>query len=118
MKTILIVEDEYGIAETLRDALTDDGYTVYVASNGHAALTLLESIVPDLVISDLMMPKMDGHTFTQQLRAMPQFNGTPLILMSAGHPALQVSAGHYNAFIAKPFNLYEVLATVAQLLGL
>ena len=116
MSTILIVEDEYAIAELLRDTLIEEGYTVLVRADGQAALATLEQQAVDLIISDVMMPRMDGRALVQAVRADERFQHLPIILMSAGRGRLDPQIDGYDAFITKPFKLYPLLATVTDLL--
>jgi len=116
MATILVVEDEYAIAELLRDMLQEEGYAVVLASNGSQALEQLAETRPDLILSDVMMPGMDGRALTRALRTDPHYRSIPIVLMSAGRAPDQGIDG-YDAYISKPFNLYMVLDTVTELLG-
>lgn len=68
MNQILILEDEPNLAELYRQVLQKAGFQVFVAENGQSALDLLAQTHVDLIITDLMMPTMDGFTFTQNLR--------------------------------------------------
>ncbi|HMQ34673.1 MAG TPA: response regulator [Chloroflexaceae bacterium] len=117
MTTILVVEDEYAVAELLRDSLTEEGYTVLVCADGRAALETLAAQHVDLILSDVMMPRMDGRALVQALRANPRYQATPIILMSAGHGNVDPARDGFDAYISKPFNLYKLLATVAELLA-
>lgn len=116
MTTILIVEDEFAIAELLRDTLSDEGYQVVVATDGREALELLASQQVDLILSDLMMPRMDGRTLIERLRADPRFAAIPVVVMSAGRTGLEPRFDGFDAYVSKPFNLYSLLLTIDQLL--
>lgn len=118
MSTILVVEDEYAVAELLRDTLADEGYTVLVSADGRDALDTLDSQRVDLILSDVMMPRLDGRGLTRALRADPRHRATPIILMSAGPgTGLDPTRDGFDAFISKPFNLYELLTIVDELLA-
>src|SRR5690349_15170698 len=82
-KTILIVDDEFGILEVLESILRDAGYEVLTAANGREALIRLSESKPDLVLTDFMMPLLDGAAILQHMRADDGFRTTPLILASA-----------------------------------
>ena len=118
MKTILVVEDELSIAEMLRAVLEDEGYRVAVAGNGRDALKSLPDVRPDLVVCDVMMPLVDGRQVCRALQADPQYESTPIVLMSAV-PETVVRSGSedftYSAFILKPFNMDQLLDTVERL---
>src|SRR5689334_3083773 len=107
MKTILIVDDEFGIAEVLADALMDDGYRIVVASNGRQGLERLAEERPDLILLDVTMPLMDGAAMGLAVRADPAHNGIPIVMMSALPEAnLRERFIGYNEFLRKPFRLW------------
>ncbi|MBD3161395.1 MAG: response regulator, partial [Candidatus Latescibacteria bacterium] len=86
-KRILVVDDEIYIVHILEFSLTMEGYTVLTASDGQEALQMIESERPDLVVLDIMMPKLDGYQVCQKLREDEQFKSLPVILLSAkGRP--------------------------------
>ncbi|HSK41532.1 MAG TPA: response regulator [Arenibaculum sp.] len=117
MKTILIIEDEFGIALLLATVLEDEGYRVFMAANGRQGLERLEECRPDLVISDLMMPTMDGATMARTMRADPAYRNIPIIMMSAlPEAAVREKFDGYDAFLSKPFLEPILLKTVAGLL--
>lgn len=115
-RSILVVEDEPSIADLLAPALEAEGYRVEVAGDGRAALRRLAEERYDLVLSDIMMPYLDGLGLARAMRADPALRAIPLVLMSAVH---QPPDGivEYAAFLPKPFNLDRLLATVARALG-
>ena len=116
MPTILIVEDEAPIADLLREVLADEGYDVLQARNGHDALAILERCTSDLVLSDVMMPGMDGRALSRAMQAHSQYRSIPLVMMSAATNALAAEDYTYAAFFPKPFNLIQVLDTLEQIL--
>lgn len=110
MKTILIVEDEVDSAEALRLLLGLYGYRVLVASNGRDGLEQAIASQPDLVLTDLMMPIMDGAELIEELRANAATRRIPVLAMSAADvPSTQV--------LRKPFDLEELLRRVRRALG-
>lgn len=109
--TILVADDEIPIAELLADLLEEVGYHVILAYNGADALQILERERPDLLVTDNMMPRLNGI----QLIAHVQQHATlaiPVILMSAVLPELHPSV----PFMPKPFDLDHMLDLVAKLL--
>src|ERR1700682_392387 len=82
-KTILIVDDEFGILEVLEFILSDAGFKVTSAINGQDALTRLQETTPDLVIVDFMMPLLDGAGVIKAMRVNEKFSAVPVILSSA-----------------------------------
>ena len=116
MATILVVEDEVIIGDLLFEALTEEGYTVARASNGQQALACLEDSLPDLVLSDVMMNRMDGRDLIRRMQAHPIYRTIPVILMSAASPPSSRDYPH-AAFLAKPFDIQLLFATVARVLN-
>ena len=114
---ILLVEDEFVIASATKLVLEDQGYRVVIAANGASALSKAEAERFDLVISDYMMPRMDGVTFTQALRN--RGFDKPIILASAiPEDRLPPEArGTFDAFIEKPFVDATLIALVRRVLG-
>ena len=113
MRTVLVVDDEFGTVEVLVAALEDSGYRVLTAPNGRRALERLEENKPDLVISDFMMPLMDGAAMVMAMRANPSFRDIPVVMMSAApEAALRKHLDGYDAFLRKPFRIPALLEIV------
>jgi two-component system, OmpR family, KDP operon response regulator KdpE len=111
-KRILVVDDEHEITLVLRSGLTKHGYDVRVANEGEAALELFQAWTPDLVVTDLSMPNMNGLKLCQRLREM---SNIPLIILSVkGDEATKVEALDAGAddYVTKPFGMSELLARV------
>lgn len=104
MPTILVVDDEEPVVDLLTDMLHDQGYTVVSAHNGRAALLRVAEEKPDLVISDVMMPFVDGIALSKTLRETHDAKELPIILMSAAMPPDLAACGA-NAFLGKPFDI-------------
>ena len=115
-RTVLIVDDEPDLLELLRLMLERAGYRVAVAGDGHEALGRLAAAPCDLVLSDMLMPRLDGAGLATAMRADPALRAIPLILMTAGHRAPGAAVSHAT-FLPKPFDMGVLLATVARLLG-
>jgi CheY-like chemotaxis protein len=117
MRTVLVVDDEFGIVEVLEAILTDDGYRVVTAINGRHALERLAGNRVDLILSDLMMPVMDGGALLKALRADERYRDTPFILMcSLPEPYVSERASGYSGFLNKPFRVDQVSAIIRRLL--
>jgi len=111
-KRILVVDDEQEITLVLRSGLTKHGFDVRVASEGQAALELFQAWTPDLVITDLSMPNMNGLKLCQRLR---EISDVPIIILSVkGDEATKVEALDEGAddYLTKPFGMGELLARV------
>lgn len=113
MPTILVVEDDWATAEFLDLALWEAGYTVVHAATGETALLLIVTTHPDLVLSDLHLPGMDGYRLCQRLAADPHVAAIPRVLMSAGDHRTAHLLG-ITAFLAKPFTLTTLLRTMRR----
>lgn len=117
--TVLIVEDEFAIAELLSMALTDGGYRVVLAANGRQALERLnEEPLPDLIITDLMMPVLDGTGLIHAMQRSKRQRDIPCIIMSSiPEDAARRRVNEYAGFIRKPFRLASVLQLVRNVLA-
>jgi two-component system, OmpR family, response regulator MtrA len=114
--TVMLVEDDHAVAQTLTDALESSGYRVWLAETGADAKTLLEQTRPDLIILDLMLPDVDGLVLCSGLKAIAD---VPIIICSATPQRRDAILGlklGADDFIAKPFDIYELEARVEAVL--
>jgi two-component system, OmpR family, phosphate regulon response regulator PhoB len=111
--TILIVDDEEPVRELVALLLRGGGYHTLQAIHGAQALELITKEHPDLVISDVMMPVLNGAELCRRLKAGPDTRAIPVILMSAAGPRSADGSGS-DAFLAKPFDLAELEALVRR----
>ena len=119
MAVVLVVDDEVGIANLLSDVLSDEGHRVLVAVNGHEALKRAGEERPDLVISDFMMPVLDGAQLIKAMAGHPNLRDVPVFLMSsAPEAAIRDKCSGYALFIRKPFEIYDVIDLVARVVSL
>ncbi|NJK80123.1 MAG: response regulator [Chloroflexaceae bacterium] len=81
--TIVLIDDDVALQTVLEMALTNEGFTVCTANDGEQALQLIADVQPDLVISDIMMPNMDGVEMFQRIKEHLQDDGIPIIIMTA-----------------------------------
>jgi DNA-binding response OmpR family regulator len=117
MKTILVVDDEFGITEALSSTLTDEGYRVFTASNGKQGLAVAADVKPDLIIVDFMMPILSGSAMVEQLRN-GEYDHVPVIVMSAVTEVdVRRQIDGYAAYLEKPFHLDQLLAQIQRLIG-
>jgi CheY-like chemotaxis protein len=116
-KTILIVDDEFGILEVLESILKDAGFDVLSALNGQDALAHLQKTVPDLVIVDFMMPLLDGAGVIRSMRADDRLRAVPVILASAlPEKSISERCTGYNIFLRKPFKTERLMEEVFRLI--
>lgn len=116
---VLIVEDVPNVLELLEVTLRFKGYSVITARNGEEALEVIEKQRPALIITDILMPKMDGYAFIQKLRLNPDTRTIPVVFLSATYVtpedkefALSLGAAR---FMEKPIDTEDFLLTVAEL---
>ena len=116
MATILVVDDEPTILELLVELLRDEGHVTLAAGDGHMALEVLGRVVPDLVITDAMMPRLDGPGLVRWMREQPGLRHVPVVLLSA---VVRVDPVELDGitFVAKPFDLATLLDAVTAALG-
>ncbi|MBE9054844.1 response regulator transcription factor [Sphaerospermopsis sp. LEGE 08334] len=116
---LLLVDDEPGLREAVKDYLQESGFSVQVASNAREGWELMQQNTPDLVISDIMMPQVDGYQFLKQLRDDPRFQALPVVFLTAkgmtGDRIQGYQAG-VDAYLPKPFDPDELIAIVENLL--
>lgn len=118
MKTVLVVDDEFGIADVLVTVLEDEGYRVFSAANGRQGLDRLAEIRPDLIVVDFMMPLMDGPALGRAIREDRTLAGVPIVMMSAvPETALRERFDGYDAFLRKPFHIADFVSLVAEMLS-
>ena len=111
MTTILVVDDEPPIINLLTMLLDDEGYGVLPAGDGLAALEVLARTAVDVVITDVMMPRLDGVGLVRTMRARTAWRSIPAILLSAAEPPALDGLGPCT-FVAKPFDLTALLEAV------
>ncbi len=117
MHTLLVVDDEFGVADVLVGALEDEGYRVLTAANGRQGLERLGERHVDLVITDYMMPLMDGAALMREMRKRPDYADTPVLVMSAVREAsIAEHMDGYAAFLRKPFPAATLVDLVARVL--
>ena len=116
-QSVLIVDDEFGLADITADLLSDAGYDVALAINGKLGLASLIARPADIVITDLMMPVMDGPEMIRRMKADPKFSSIPTILMTALPEAIpDGAAAQHDAVLVKPFSFAELIETLHRLL--
>ena len=117
--TVLLAEDELFLSRTFENRLTLEGYTVLLAHDGEDAIQMILKEKPDLVILDIMMPKMNGYEICEKLRETSDTRLTPIIMLTAQSQikdkltGLKIGADDY---ITKPFNPLELAARVERII--
>ncbi|HEY9633030.1 MAG TPA: response regulator transcription factor [Coleofasciculaceae cyanobacterium] len=117
---LLLVDDEPGVRVSVKEYLQEiGGFEVQVASNANEAWQILQQKTPDLVISDVMMPQVDGYQFLKQLRDDPRFKTLPVVFLTARGMTSDRILGYQagvDAYLPKPFDPDELVAIVSNLL--
>jgi len=119
MKKVLIVDDEQDIVESLKFVLENEGYDCYTAYNGDDGLKSAKEIVPDLILLDIMMPKMNGYKISRLLKFDKKYKDIPIIMLTARSQEEDKLIGEEtgaNEYITKPFDLDFVISKVNQYL--
>ena len=116
-KTILLVEDDQDIRETLIELLEGEGYNVVYAENGQVGLDKLSKFtsLPNLILLDLMMPIKDGFQFCLEKDSNPKISHLPVVVMSAdGHIRENQQRVDAHAYLRKPLDIYEIIDIVQK----
>ncbi len=116
---LLLVDDEPGLREAVKEYLQESGFSVQTASNAREGWDMMQHTIPDLVISDIMMPQVDGYQFLKQMRDDQRFQALPVVFLTAkgmtGDRIQGYQAG-VDAYLPKPFDPDELVAIVENLL--
>jgi len=118
-KRILIIDDEVNIVISVEFLLEQAGYYVRVAHNGEEGLERVATFEPDLVLLDVMMPRLNGFDVCQRIRQNPAWQDIKIIMLTAKGREAEITKGlalGANAYIIKPFSTRELLAEVKRIL--
>jgi CheY-like chemotaxis protein len=115
--TVLVVEDEWAIADWLHGVLSQEGYQVRLAINGKQALDVLEHGKPDVMLVDYLMPVLDAPGLLKALAEKPSLARIPVIVMSSLlETTVRERCGGFQDFLRKPFRESDVIAAVRNVL--
>jgi len=118
--SILIVDDEPNIVLSLEFVLHEEGYDVRVARDGVEALEAIEAQRPDLVLLDVMLPRMNGFEVCQRIRSRPEWRALRVVMLSAKGREVEVQKGlalGADSYVTKPFAIKDLLAEVQRQLA-
>ncbi|MER3436035.1 MAG: DNA-binding response regulator [Leptolyngbya sp. ERB_1_1] len=116
---ILLVDDDMNFITLMSGYLTYQGYEVTTAETGTQAIALLDKMKPDLIISDIVMPEMNGYKFAETVRKSPEINWIPIIFLSArdqSHDRVRGLSAGATVYMVKPFDLTELTAQIESTL--
>jgi CheY-like chemotaxis protein len=116
-RRILVVDDEEGIREVVNDILTLEGYDVREASHGLAALNLLQTYPAHLILLDMRMPIMDGWTFAERYRQLPDARASVVVMTAAQDARKWAAEIQADGVLSKPFEVDDLLDVVQRVLG-
>jgi DNA-binding response OmpR family regulator len=119
-RRILIVDDEPSIVISLEFLMKREGYEIEVAADGEAAMKSLAGSLPDLVLLDVMLPKMNGFEVCQRIRANPAWRDVKILVLTAKGRDSEIAKGltlGADLYVTKPFSTKDLVAQVRQLLG-
>lgn len=116
--TVLLVEDELTLAMIIKDTLRDSGFHIHIAGNGEKGLRLFFELRPDILVADVMMPKMDGFEMVRRIRQTDK--RTPVLFLTARSSISDVVEGFelgVNDYLKKPFGMQELIIRIKALMG-
>jgi DNA-binding response OmpR family regulator len=119
-KTLLIADDEPNIVISVEYLMKREGFEVLVAGDGEEALAKIRQHRPDIVLLDVMMPKMNGFDVCQEVRADPALAGVRILMLTAKGRDTEVAKGlalGADVYMTKPFSTRELVEKVRQLVG-
>jgi DNA-binding response OmpR family regulator len=119
-RKVLIVDDELNIVTALEFLLQKSGYEVMAAPNGEEALKQVESFAPDLVLLDVMMPRISGYEVCRRMRERPDWKHIKIVMLSAKGREAEVSKGvslGADLYVTKPFSNNELVGKIGELLA-
>ncbi len=120
-KEILIVDDEPSIVVPIQFLMEQQGYNVMVAENGESALDIIYKYKPDLILLDIMLPRIDGYEVCEIVRLDPRYRDIKIIFLTAKGREVEIAKGlalGADAYITKPFSNTELVAKVKELLAI
>ena len=120
-KRILVVEDEPDIAEVIKQRLSGAGFEVILAEDGYVGLETARREKPDLIILDLMLPKIEGYKVCRMLKFDKDYSHIPIIILTARSQPVEEEIGYStgaNLYLTKPFDGVELVNKVKELLSL
>jgi DNA-binding response OmpR family regulator len=120
-KEILIVDDEPSIVVPIQFLMEQQGYNVLVAENGEDALDIIYKYKPDLILLDIMLPRIDGYEVCEIVRLDPKYRDIKIIFITAKGREVEIAKGlalGADAYITKPFSNTELVSKVKELLAI
>ena len=120
-KEILIADNEPGVVVPIQFLMEQQGYNVLVAENGEDALDIIYKYTPDLILLDIMLPRIDGYEVCEIVRLDPRYRDIKIIFITAKGREVEIAKGlalGADAYITKPFSNTELVSKVKELLAI
>jgi CheY-like chemotaxis protein len=117
-KSILVVDDEPVVVEISKRKLEERGYEVYTAGDGFEAFERLKTKIPDIILLDIQMPKMNGYTFMIEKIKVPEYLNIPVVVLTAYNEMEPLFKRHgIRAYLLKPLKLQDLIDKVTEIIG-
>ena len=114
-KKILVIDDDPALTRMVDSYFTSHGYEVIVAFDGDEGLEKIKADVPDLIILDVQMPKMNGYTFVHEMKKIPQSENIPIIVLTAKQGMAEIfKVEGVKDYITKPFAMEKLLESIKK----
>ncbi|WP_339623846.1 response regulator [uncultured Winogradskyella sp.] len=120
MKKIIIVDDEPNIVMTLEYTFKKHNFEVYIARDGSEALEILKSVIPDVIMLDVMMPKVDGYQTLKLIKENKQLKHTKVVFLTAKNKASDIEKGlklGADKYLTKPFSVKKIVSEINALIA-
>jgi two-component system alkaline phosphatase synthesis response regulator PhoP len=118
MKKILIADDEHKILMSLEYSFRKIGYEVFIARDGTEVLEFLKTIVPDVILLDIMMPNLDGYSTLEEIKKNENLDNTKVLFLSAKNNPKDIEKGlemGADAYVTKPYSIKKLIAQIEEL---
>ncbi|MFP3596803.1 response regulator transcription factor [Chryseobacterium sp. SIMBA_029] len=118
MKKIIIADDEHKILMSLEYSFKKNGYDVYIARDGTEVLDFLKTMVPDVILLDIMMPNLDGYSTLEIIKQNEEFENTKVILLSAKNNPKDIAKGMEmgaDAYVTKPYSIKKLMQQIEEM---
>jgi DNA-binding response OmpR family regulator len=120
MKKIVIVDDEPNIVMTLEYTFKKHNFEVYIARDGSEALEILESVIPDVIMLDVMMPKVDGYQTLKLIKENNKLRNTKVVFLTAKNKDSDIERGlklGADKYLTKPFSVKKIVSEINELIS-
>ena len=118
MKKILIADDEHKILMSLEYSFRKNGYEVFIARDGTEVLEFLKTIVPDVILLDIMMPNLDGYSTLEEIKKNENLKNTKVLFLSAKNNPKDIEKGlemGTDAYVTKPYSIKKLMQQIEEM---